>query len=141
MQFKRVQRQRKKGSKTPPNTKYVGRGSWWGNPFRVIQYHDKKWAVKITGGMGDDELQTKILTTVCRAVYDTRAEAHKAACDCYEYYLTPYPRWDKSDKAQLDTEAVKDWIREDLGGKNLSCWCSHEYCCHADFLLLIANEK
>ncbi len=33
--MKRVQRSRKKGYKTPPNTKYVGRGSKWGNPFKV----------------------------------------------------------------------------------------------------------
>ena len=31
----RVQRQRTKGWHMPPNTVYVGRGSIWGNPFRV----------------------------------------------------------------------------------------------------------
>lgn len=29
----RIQRQRKKGWKTPTNAVYVGRGSRWGNPF------------------------------------------------------------------------------------------------------------
>lgn len=33
MQFKRVQRQRKKGSKTPPNTKLFGQN----NSFRIIE--------------------------------------------------------------------------------------------------------
>lgn len=141
MKFKRIQRSRKKGFKTPENTRYVGRGSGWGNPFRVVQFWDKKWGVKITGGMGDEELQIKILTTICRVAYDTREEAHKAACECYEYYITPYPHWDKSDKARLDTEVVKDWIREDLGGRHLSCWCSHDLICHADYLLIIANER
>lgn len=31
----RIQRKRTKGWKMPPNTKYVGRGSRWGNPFVV----------------------------------------------------------------------------------------------------------
>src|SRR4030042_2556368 len=140
MKPKRIQRSRKKGYKTPANTKYVGRGSDWGNPFRVIEQRGK-WRVVITSGWGDESLQIRILTSVCKYEYLTKEEAHKAACDCYEYYLTPYPRWDRSDKARLDTESVKDVIREDLGGKNLSCWCSHDLCCHADFLLLIANEK
>lgn len=32
---KRIQRKRTKGWRMPPNTVYVGRGSTWGNPFRV----------------------------------------------------------------------------------------------------------
>lgn len=31
----RVQRKRTKGWKMPPNTVYVGRGSKWGNPFKI----------------------------------------------------------------------------------------------------------
>ena|SRR3990167_462766 len=31
----RIQRQRKKGWRMPPNTVYVGRPSKWGNPFKV----------------------------------------------------------------------------------------------------------
>lgn len=31
----RIQRKRSKGWKMPPNTVYVGRPSWWGNPFAV----------------------------------------------------------------------------------------------------------
>jgi len=31
----RIQRKRSKGWTMPPNTVYVGRGSKWGNPFKV----------------------------------------------------------------------------------------------------------
>lgn len=31
----RVQRSRKKGWRMPPDTIYVGRGSKWGNPFKI----------------------------------------------------------------------------------------------------------
>lgn len=35
MMPQRIQRRRTKGWKMPPNTIYVGRGSRWGNPYRV----------------------------------------------------------------------------------------------------------
>jgi hypothetical protein len=31
------------------------------------------------------------------------------------------------------------WVRENLRGKDLVCWCSLSSDCHADFLLQIAN--
>ncbi len=34
---KRIQRKRSKGWRMPPNTVYVGRGSKWGNPFKVFK--------------------------------------------------------------------------------------------------------
>ena len=37
---KRIQRRRTKGWWMPPNTVYVGRPSFWGNPFRVGGEHD-----------------------------------------------------------------------------------------------------
>ena len=33
------------------------------------------------------------------------------------------------------------WIRERLRGKNLACWCKVGACCHADWLLEIANAN
>ena len=30
---------------------------------------------------------------------------------------------------------------EQLGGKNLACWCSLDHACHADVLLEIANNE
>lgn len=38
MEFKRVQRKRTAGYKTPSNTKYVGRPTKWSNPFSVEKY-------------------------------------------------------------------------------------------------------
>lgn len=35
MSPQRIQRQRIRGWRKPPNTVYVGRGSMWGNPFQV----------------------------------------------------------------------------------------------------------
>ena len=33
----RIQRKRTKGWRMPPNTVYVGRGTIWGNPFKIEQ--------------------------------------------------------------------------------------------------------
>ena len=83
----RVQRSRKKGYKMPSNTVYVGRGSRWGNPFRVIQYEfDKKWAIKTDGSDKCNE----ILTCHCHAAYDTKEEAVKDAIKCYDYLDKQY---------------------------------------------------
>jgi hypothetical protein len=38
----RVQRERRPGYKTPPNTKYVGRPGKWGNPYRVEDHGPEK---------------------------------------------------------------------------------------------------
>ena len=32
------------------------------------------------------------------------------------------------------------WIRSELRGKNLACWCAPAQPCHGDALLAIANE-
>ena len=34
----------------------------------------------------------------------------------------------------------KDWIRHQLRGKNLACWCREDQTCHGDVLLEIANS-
>ena len=43
---KRIQRKRTKGWKMPENTVYVGRGTVWGNPFRITKDHDAEAAVR-----------------------------------------------------------------------------------------------
>ncbi len=32
------------------------------------------------------------------------------------------------------------WVRENLRGKNLACWCEIDEPCHADWLLKVANQ-
>jgi hypothetical protein len=40
----------------------------------------------------------------------------------------------------LDDKAFMDYIKSQLKGKNLACWCPLNQPCHADILLKIANE-
>ena len=39
-----------------------------------------------------------------------------------------------------DNPELRQLIRSELRGKNLSCWCEAGQSCHADILLEIANE-
>lgn len=41
---------------------------------------------------------------------------------------------------RFDAEDL-ELIRQELGGKNLSCWCPIGSPCHADVLLEVANRK
>lgn len=37
-------------------------------------------------------------------------------------------------------EAIHQWVRDELRGRDLACWCSLDRLCHADVLLRIANS-
>lgn len=133
----RIQRKCTKGWKMPPNTLYVGRGSKWENPFRVVQYHDKKWAIKTDGS----ERYTTILINNTHATYNTKEDATKDAIKCYALSLTPYTH-DNGDNL-IDfylSIAQVEHISYYLKGKNLACWCGINEMCHADILLDIANK-
>lgn len=91
----RIQRKRTKGWRMPKNTVYVGRGSKWGNPFRI----------GVDGNASD-------------------------CCDKYQMYI-------------FSAFGIEDFLalQEELGGKNLACWCPLNSPCHADLLLKLANWK
>lgn len=131
----RVQRKRVKGWKMPENTVYVGRGSRWGNPFRVIQYSDKKWAIKTDGS----DKCSEILTKHCHAVYDTKREAVIDAIKCYDFWLLPYSHKEGSMMDFYQSMAVMDDALLSLKGKHLACWCRLDEQCHADLLLKLVN--
>lgn len=42
-------------------------------------------------------------------------------------------------KLLLHKEHHRAWVRENLRGKNLACWCALDQPCHADVLLEVAN--
>lgn len=135
----RIQRSRQHKQVSPNDLPvvYVGRGSRWGNPFRLVKYSDGKWAIKCES----DNNQIKVLTKLCHAVYDTREEAAKDAVRCYSNWLLPYTHEGTLDEF-LQSQAVLEDALLSLKNKNLSCWCKKEETCHADFLLkLVAGIK
>jgi len=114
--------------------KYVGRGSRWGNHFRIV-YLSGKWMIKTDS----NKECADILIKNCKYSYDTKEEAAIDSVKCYKDYLfiggKAYSIYD----FYIAKNLVND-IKKDLKGKNLSCWCKKDETCHADFLLYIANK-
>lgn len=126
MKPKRIQRQRGKGWKNPPNTVYVGRPTKWGNPFRLMGdmiYIDASHRRKILSPwvyftLGDKEDVVQLFEHIVNGTTFVEKEV-----DC-RYWVDHFSNLDLSE----------------LRGKNLSCWCPIGSPCHADILLELANE-
>ena len=125
----RIQRKRAKGWRMPPGTVYVGRGTPWGNPWRV-------------GQRGEPEPRPG-------PVSDVR---HDLAGGGYLHAFTPpitvrpYPAALTAEdvvaryRAHILATVGLARIRQELGGKHLACWCKPGAPCHADVLLDLANS-
>ena len=149
----RVQRKRTKGWRMPENTVYVGRGSRWGNPFK----------------MGDAQLRFPRVDGAEAWEFEGRSgkvSGRREAFHHSDYVLRP----DGSKRYRVTFHDIRDataeecvalfrevvtgepdmvdWkprpsvneVRGSLAGKNLACWCKLTDPCHADVLLEIANE-
>ncbi len=119
---------------------YVGRGSKWGNPFRVVENSNGYYAIKTDGS----EYCNDILIKHCHASYKKKEDAVMDAIKCYDYYLLPYKHGESMMQFYQSMSEMEDVIMK-LKGKNLTCWCPiHEnnlyHHCHADLLLSIANK-
>lgn len=144
----RIQRKRTKGWTMPENTIYVGRGSAWGNPFKLqgdMIYLDCSHRRKIMDPwvylcMGDIKL---VVILYRRLIHGAMAERMISldlkASDPTEWTL---------EKAAENVNDLLHWRHRfetlditDLTGKNLACWCPLDQPCHADVLLKFANPK
>ena len=110
----RIQRQRTKGWRMPAGAVYVGRPSFWGNPFSI--------ANAIETGFAKDDTSARVLCV--------EAHAHwlRGGNDW---------NWAGSDAAR-DARLAN---LSELRGKDLACWCPLDQPCHADVLLELANAK
>ena len=114
----RVQRRRTKGWRTPEcscgcgeGARYVGRGSRWGNQWRVSRTPGAVDMWRVTDGR-----------TVVYRLAETRAQ--QAAAEWFRVGLSPN-----------DIAAMRA-----LRGHDLMCWCPLGSPCHADVLLEMANR-
>lgn len=113
----------------PPNTVYVGRGTQWGNPYRV---GDTVQGIATHPG----SINFHQHGHPCH--YITTA---KEAVELYSRHLFPYQH--HGERSTLEnfyvSEANLSDIKASLAGKNLACWCRLDQPCHADVLLEVAN--
>lgn len=122
----RIQRQRTKGWKMPPNTIYVGRTAGplaacklYANPFRIGGYF------KIGRGSGHSGFAwLEAHPDYADATFNL-IETREDAVSFFRLYRRLYP--------------YKPEQLERLRGKNLACWCPLDQACHADVLLEMAN--
>ncbi len=114
----RIQRKRTKGWKMPENTVYVGRGSAWGNPYRIGDFLDKGPHAGTT--IIDNAHSVSLFRYWAIEAIEGRA----------------FPREDGSRPSADDVAKSLASLR----GKNLACWCKLDQPCHADVLLELANK-
>jgi hypothetical protein len=106
----RIQRKRTKGWRKPEGAVHVGRGSQWGNSWKVGSITSR---TVLPGGWIDRSPHEPL--TAQQAVDNYRnSYTHDVG------YLLQ--------------------IREQLAGKTLMCWCRIGDPCHGDWLLEVANS-
>jgi Domain of unknown function (DUF4326) len=104
----RIQRRRTRGWRMPTGAVYVGRGSQWGNPWRV---GSTTWTID-PGGLINRQPHPPL--TDVQAVASFR------------------------NSVLADPERIA-YIRAELAGRDLACWCPLDQPCHADVLLEVAR--
>jgi hypothetical protein len=116
----RVQRKRIRGWTAPLDSQgrkpvYVGRGTRWGNPYRLVR-RSNGWAVQY----GDDGASV--------GTFPTDTEARRYATEAFRVWAQRTVGY-----------AVR--ARVELRGRSLMCWCPLDEPCHADVLLQLANPE
>lgn len=114
---RRIQRRRTPGWRAPDDAVYVGRGSRWGNQWRVARNVNGLWEVSFRGW-------------AVLGVEESRAAARQMAVDAYREAL---------EAGRLAITPLM--VSRDLAGCDLMCWCPLDQPCHADILLEIANSQ
>lgn len=112
----RIQRQRTKGWRAPAGAVYVGRGTRWGNPARIVPGWSKGALLVQWGANG-------------ASVGSFPADGLEAR----RYATELYRDWAER------TVGFAARVRAELAGRDLMCWCPVGEPCHADVLLRLAN--
>lgn len=111
---KRIQLKRYKGWRLPPRVVKVDRTTRFGNPYRINEGVDMK-QVRKWGW----QLSPAGQRCVCHSSAEAVARFRHALL------------WDG---------AIHGFVRNELAGKDLACWCDADQPCHADVLIEIANS-
>lgn len=129
----RIQRRRTKGWTKPEGAVYVGRGTRFGNPYKLGET-----CVRFPGIKGATwELEGRIGKTPGQMHHfrhpDGTVTWHQVELASSKHIIALYRAW-LADHPELIERA-----RAELAGRDLMCWCPEASPCHADVLLEIAN--
>jgi len=120
--MKRVQRKRTKGYRMPENTKYVGRPTAWGNPFKLTP---DGWIMYYS---------------VNRKILDPWIYWSVTGGFCLTDIVELYECWIKGEfKNYTDLPNTTDI--EQLKGFDLACFCPLNSPCHADILIKLLSDE
>lgn len=122
--MKRIQRKRSKGWKSPPKTRFCGRGTNYGNPYKVIALEPVKYVLLNTKNNKKGE-------TIHKGP-GAKQLATKKAVQMYAFFLHR--------KYQTDEE-LKEFLAPLREYDYLSCWCPVDAKhCHVDYLISLINK-
>ena len=131
--MKRIQRKRTKGWRMPEGAVYVGRGSRFGNPFRVGSFYwDRSWFHDCP--FPTVEHETPAFMRWGAGLLGDAAAIHCNPIPNATKAVALFRRYVAYNNDIWDLEAFQP-----LRGKDLACWCPLDQPCHADVLLEIAN--
>jgi len=134
----RIQRRRTKGWRAPAGAVYVGRGSRWGNPYRLGDAQVRMPALDGSEWEHEGRLHKTSGERHPFVHPDGAITWHLVQDATGEQVVELYRRW--LAKRPLHLAAV----RKELAGRDLMCWCplpepGQPDHCHADVLLRLAN--
>lgn len=126
MSPRRVQRRRVRGWTAPLDAQgrrpvYVGRGSLYGNPFRIVR-EAGAWVVRVEAAEG--------VRGFTHGAYPTELEARQAAVDGF-----------RADLRTPGGSDLADFVVRRLHGRDLMCWCKTTDPCHGDVWLDLSNPN
>jgi hypothetical protein len=114
---KRIQLRRTKGWRKPAGCVSVGRGTRWGNPFKLSGFIDHRY-------VRADLRESTPLQWCSPMAVDARKAVESFWMNLFRGTLT----------------YTLDDVRRELRGKDLACWCKPGSWYHADMLMQIAND-
>ena len=135
----RIQRQRTKGWKMPPNTVCVTRPGKYGNPFNFTSAEFSFTALAF-GCRGDRAGRIKASVKAFREWVGSDPTKRTVGFERGVVIEGPNKqRIEIGARATAGRAPSLEEIRRDLRGKNLACFCALDQPCHADVLLELAN--
>lgn len=117
----------------PPNTAYVGRGTKYGNPFKLVSVPGYGREIHSWNGK-----QWNFYETVTEPTPDIIAKLR--VVELYKEWFNGHFCFREEEVIKPSIPPKRIVIRE-LAGKNLCCWCPVDEPCHADVLLELINQS
>ncbi|WP_377271885.1 DUF4326 domain-containing protein [Peterkaempfera sp. SMS 1(5)a] len=134
----RIQRRRVFGWRAPAGARYVGRGTRWGNPYRLGETQVRLPGIDGSEWEHEGRLGKRSGETHHFVHPDGSVTWHRVEDATPEQVIELYRRWlaERSEAAEA--------ARQQLSGRDLMCWCplpepGQPDHCHASVLLELVN--